>query len=298
MSASAEESHHTPTSRVWREIITFLLLTLGLSLIFYYKIIASGDLEAAGALLILGLMWCPGVAALITRFAFQRNLRGLGWGLGKPRYLLASYGTPLLYAALAYGLVWLASGGAFFDHEMLRQVAERLDERWGWTFGSDATVMGVFFLLVATRGMFFGILFALGEEIGWRGLLVPRLAEITSYTNTSWISGLIWATWHWPLILVAGYQGGSAAFSLVTFSLMAITSSFIFAWLRLRSGSLWTAVLLHASHNAFIQSFFDRLTTSEGAAQYLTGEFGIVTVASVALVASLFWRRRGELPQA
>lgn len=298
MRASTEEPQHTHTGGAWREIITFLLLTLGLSSIFYYKIIAAGDLEAAGALLILGLMWCPGVAALITRFAFQRNLRGLGWGLGKPRYLLASYGTPLLYAALAYGLTWLASGGAFFDHEMLGQIAERLNERWGWTFGSDGALLGVFFLLIATRGMFFNLLFALGEEIGWRGLLVPRLAEVTSYTNTSWISGLIWAIWHWPLILVAGYQSGSAAFSLVTFSLMAIAASFIFAWLRLKSGSLWTAVLLHASHNAFIQSFFDRLTTSEGTAQYLVGEFGVVTVAAIGLVAWLFWRRRGELAPA
>jgi membrane protease YdiL (CAAX protease family) len=242
-------------------------------------------------------MWCPGIAALITRFSFQRNLRGLGWGLGKRRYLLVSYGIPLLYASVAYGLVWLASGGELFDHEVIGRIAERLGERWGWSFGSDAAVLGVFFLLVATRGFFFNILFALGEEIGWRGLLVPRLAEATSYSNTSWISGLIWAIWHWPLIIVAGYQSGSTAFSLGTFSLLAIAASFIFAWLRLRSGSLWTAVLLHAGHNTFIQSFFDPLSRLDGAAQYLIGEFGIVTVASIAFVAWLFWRRRGDLPK-
>ena len=90
MAAPGEGPQPTGTGGAWREIITFLFLTLGLSPIFYYKIIAAGYLEAAGAVLILGLMWCPGVAALITRFAFQRNLRGLGWGLGKPRYLLAS----------------------------------------------------------------------------------------------------------------------------------------------------------------------------------------------------------------
>ena len=295
MTASAGESHPGGGS-ARLEIAVFVTLTFLLSSIFYFKIISAGDLEAAGALPILGLMWCPGIAALVTRFAFQRNLRGLGWGLGKPRYLLASYGLPLLYAAVAYGLVWMASSGAFFDQEVLGRVAERLDERWGWTFGSDAAVLGVFFLLVATRGVFFNLFFALGEEIGWRGLLVPKLAQITSYTHTSWISGLVWAIWHWPMILLADYQGGSAGFSLVTFTLMAIAASFVYAWLRLASGSLWTAAVLHASHNAFLQGFFDRLTSSEGAAPYLIGEFGLVTVAALAVVAWLCWRRRGELP--
>lgn len=76
--------------RARQEIVTFLLLTFASSSIFYYKIISGGDIGASSPLLIMGLMWCPGIAALITRFSFQRNLRGLGWGLGKPRYLLAS----------------------------------------------------------------------------------------------------------------------------------------------------------------------------------------------------------------
>ena len=110
MAASAEESHPDGGGNARLEIAVFVTLTFLLSSIFYFKIISAGDLEAAGALPILGLMWCPGIAALMTRFAFRRNLRGLGWGLGKPRYLLASYGLPLLYAVVAYGLVWLLSG--------------------------------------------------------------------------------------------------------------------------------------------------------------------------------------------
>jgi hypothetical protein len=59
----------------WRRIVVFLVLTYALSSIFYWKIIAGG----MEALPVLGLMWCPGVAAIVTRLVFQRNLRGIGW---------------------------------------------------------------------------------------------------------------------------------------------------------------------------------------------------------------------------
>jgi membrane protease YdiL (CAAX protease family) len=285
-------------NRSGQELLTFLVLTFGLSSIFYYSIISAGSLELAGAGAILGLMWCPAAGALVTRLLFHHSLRGLGWGLGKPRFLLASYLVPSLYALVAYGLVWIAARGALFDASATEQIAERLSTRWGWSFGSDLATLSVFFLLVATRGVFFNVVFALGEEIGWRGLLVPRLAEITSFTNTSWISGLVWGIWHWPLILLADFHGPSVAFSLIIFTLLTVAMSFIYAWLRLRSGSLWTAVLLHGSHNAFIQGFFDRVATQTHYSEYLTGEFGLVTVAVVSVVAWLFWRRRGEVQQA
>ena len=295
MGEPQKSSQHDETRRGRQEIIVFLTLTFALSSIFYTKIIAAGGLGDVGSGVITGLMWCPGIAALITRLALARDLAGLGWRPGKLRFLAASYLTPLLYAALAYGLVWLLSAGSFFDRDIIAKIADALSERKGWSFGSEAAVLGAYFLLIATRGVFFGCISALGEEIGWRGLLVPRLAETRSYTQTSWISGAIWAVWHWPLILLAGYQGNSPAFSLATFTLMAVAASFIFAWLRLRSGSVWTAMLLHASHNAFIQNFFDPLTRTDGVAKYLTGEFGIATLAAVGLFAWLYWRRRGEL---
>ena len=285
------------TNRSRQELLTFLVSTFGLSSFFYYRIISAGGLQQAGAGAILGLMWCPGAAALVTRLIFQRSLRDLGWGLGKPRYLLASYLLPLACALVAYGLVWIAGPGASFDAPFTEQIAERLSSRWGWTLGSDLAILSVFFLLVATRGVFFSVVFALGEEIGWRGLLVPRLAETTSYTNTSWISGLVWALWHWPLILLADYRGPSVAWSLIAFTLLTVAFSFIYAWLRLKSGSLWTAVILHGSHNAFVQEFFDRVTAPTEYTEYLVGEFGILIVAVVSVAAWLCWRRRGEVQQ-
>ena len=76
---------------------------------------------------------------------------------------------------------------------------------------------------------------------------------------------------------------------------MIVGISFAFAWLRLKSGSLWTAMFLHASHNLFIQSIFDRLTTDTGVTEWLIGEFGAGLAVVGAAVGYLFWRKRGDL---
>lgn len=285
--------------RTWIEIITFLGLTLVLSSIFWVMIIAKGGLGAAGSGAIFGLMWCPGIAGLITRLAFRRNLRGLGWGWGATRYQGLSYSLPFLYALVAYAVVWLVDLGDFYNQQTLRSVADQVENRFGIVSSSDLMTLGIYVVLVATYVVGKGCLYALGEEIGWRGLLVPKLAEVTTLSKTAWLSGIIWAVWHYPLILLVDYRGaGPVWYSLLCFTLLCVTTSFCYAWLRLRSNSLWTAVLMHATHNAFIQSFFDPITEPTRYTEYAIGEFGIAVPAVVGVFAYLFWRRRGELPRA
>ncbi len=72
----------------------------------------------------------------------------------------------------------------------------------------------------------------------------------------------------------------------------------VFAWMRLKSGSLWTAVFLHASHNLFVQVFFDSLTVDRGPAKYVTSEFGAGLASVCLLLAIYFWTRRAEVQPA
>ena len=39
---------------------------------------------------------------------------------------------------------------------------------------------------------------AVGEELGWRGFLLPRLGQLTGTTAASWIMGGLWSLWHVP----------------------------------------------------------------------------------------------------
>ena len=69
------------------------------------------------------------------------------------------------------------------------------------------------------------------------------------------------------------------------------------AWLRLRSGSLWTGVILHASHNVFIQEILDPLTMDTGRTKYVTTEFGVGLAIAYSILALYFWRRRDEVQE-
>jgi hypothetical protein len=65
--------------------------------------------------------------------------------------------------------------------------------------------------------------------------------------------------------------------------------------MQLKSGSLWTGVILHASHNLYIQAIFTPFTRDTGRTNWYIDEFGIVLPIVVSVVAVYFWRRRREL---
>jgi membrane protease YdiL (CAAX protease family) len=138
---------------------------------------------------------------------------------------------------------------------------------------------------------------ALGEELGWRGFLVPELAKVTSFTKVALITGMASSAWHYPILLFADYNAGTPAwYGLMCFTIRGVGTSFAYAWLRLKSGSTWTGMLLHASHNVWIQLIFDPLTTDTGITKFVVGEFGIGLAAAAVIVGYLFWSRRGQLP--
>jgi uncharacterized protein len=265
-------------------VVAFLILTYALSTFFYVRIASEGKLRM---LPVLGLMWCPAAAAIIVRLATQRNLRGMGWRGGGWRWRGLSYILPPVLCIVVYGLVWLTGIGGFS--------AAGVGDSLGQMSGRPIPLRVVLPLLV-TIGFLQGVFFALGEEIGWRGFLVPELARFASFTSTALVSGAAWSIYHYPLILFADYNSNAPKwFSLLVFTWMVVASSFIYAWLRLKSGSLWTAVFLHASHNLFIQQIFDPLTLDRGWTKYVTTEFGVGLAVAYTAAAFYFWRRRNEL---
>ena len=255
------------------QLTTFLCLTFGLSAVFYWLIISAGSLGAKGGNYVLALMWSPGVSALITRLIFQRNVRGEGWRLPAPRWAALAYLLPLAYATVAYGLVWLTGLG-------------------GVDLSRFKTGIGTFLVVGTVQSL----ISATGEELGWRGFLVPTLARTMSFTRTGLVSGAIWAAWHVPLIVFADYNGGTPAwYSVLCFVVMVTSLGIPFAWLRLRSKSVWPAAILHASHNLFVQAFFDRVTVDTGPTRWLTSEFGAALAVTIAVTAWVFWRARAAV---
>lgn len=61
-----------------KKVATFLMLTFLLSSVIYYLVTTSFAVDNMQVLIVL-LMWCPGVAAIATRLIYQRNLNGFGF---------------------------------------------------------------------------------------------------------------------------------------------------------------------------------------------------------------------------
>ncbi len=252
------------------ELASFLGFTFCLSALWYWLIIQGGGLDSSGWY-VFALMWTPAIGAILTRLGFHRTMSGLGWRLPAPRWAVLGYLLPVAYGSVAYGAVWLLGLGAA---DLSRAPANLL----------------VFLVL----GNLEALLTAFGEELGWRGYLVPELAKTRSLGRVALISGSIWAAWHMPLIVFSDYNhaGTNTAYAMICFTISVIALSVPMAWLRLRSQSVWPAALLHASHNLYIQGFFDKVTVDTGYTHWFTSECGVALAITISLSAWPFWKAR------
>ena len=271
----------------------YLTMTLAISAIFYALIISDGHVAAGGKLYVAGLMWAPACAAFLTVHFLKLPFASLGLAWGGLRYALIGYGLPVVYALIAYLLIWTTGLGIFPDADGMAAIAVKL----GWHPTGPAVFISCYLLLLGTTQLITSVAHALGEEIGWRGFLAPRLVARFGFTVGNVLVGLIWGLWHVPLLLFADYNLGTPWwFSLPCFFTLTIGLSVILTWLRLASKSVWPCAILHASHNLFIQGFFTPLTGSRGeVTKYVIDEFGV----AVPLVALLFalgvWQRHKRL---
>jgi membrane protease YdiL (CAAX protease family) len=276
--AAHEDSSMDRNQDAKKQIITYLIAVFALSTPFYVVNITSANGDEASSLLgdlaIMVLMWMPAIAALVTTLIRQRNIRGLGWAPGKFKYLVLGYLLPIVYAAIAYGFVWVSGLGAYDG-----------------TAAAERGGLASFLASALTVGVLQAALLALGEEIGWRGLLVPQMARITTLNRTALITGLIWGLWHVPLILFGDYNAGTPWwYALLCFTVLIVGMNFAFTWLRLASGSIWPTVVVHASHNLIIQGVFDKLTADTGNTAFFTTEFGAMLAILGIVVAIVFTR--------
>jgi len=281
-------------ARIKGNIATYLALTVLFCLVPYYWCIHSGNVGGGFGSVSLAslLMWAPALAALATCRLRHIPLDELGWNWRPAKYQWMAYGIPILYIVVEYIVIWLTGIGGFYNKELVSEIAKGC----GWSM-PDGIVIVLYVLLAGTFGMARSLSTALGEEIGWRGFLTPQLAKLNSYTATSLWMGFIWSLFHYPVLLFGNYNsGGPKWISLLCFTTSVVAICFVMTWLRLKSGSLWTGAILHASHNLFIQEIFTPLTVDTGHTSLYIDEFGVgLPIVTVAL-AIYFWRRRHELP--
>lgn len=270
-----------------RVILTYLVLVFFLSLGPWLLVIHAQHLAVGMGLVVGVLMWMPATAAFLSCMILRIDVASLGWNWRPARYEALAYVLPLLYATPVYIACWLiVPNSCAFD-----DTAKMLGDAFGFPGSPRVTTFLLALPVIATFGTIRSIASALGEEIGWRGFLLPRLTGRFGWFLGCLISGCIWASWHYPLLLMADYNSGTPKiFALTCFTLMVIGSAFQLGWLRLKSKSIWPCAILHGSHNLFVQAVYDRMTAPTGKALYITTEFGVGLALTCAITAFILWK--------
>lgn len=235
------------------------------------------------------VMSSPALAALIASLLTHRSLKDIGWHLLPVKWMALGWVLPMLYALPAYALVWFTNLGGIPNPTFLERARLTLN----MPLGSDGIVIVSAFFYITLVNLIPATIFSLGEEIGWRGFLVPELTKFVGFRNASLLSGVLWAAWHLPGIFAGSYgsTGTPKAYQIACFTAMVITTGVILAWLRMKSGSIWPVAIMHATHNGLIQTFLDRITIDKGNTQYFTGEFGVMLITFAFIIAWYVWNR-------
>jgi len=269
--------------RVWLVIVLYVVLTAIFTAPWTLLLLHAHRLDIGRGFVIHTEMWAPALAAFTCCALFRIPLSFLGLRWPGGRAVAWGYFLPVAYAAIAYLLVW-GTGLAPADFAGFSHLSQK-----SLQIGSGAGALNA--LLIMTFGVLQSGVSAAGEEIGWRGFLVPALAQRLNFTGLALVSGVIWALWHYPLILFGTYDSTAPKWvALLCFTTMIIATGAMAAWLRLKSGSVWPAVMLHACHNAVIQWLFDSMTVETGRAAWFAGEFGVALAVISILVVIPIWR--------
>ena len=211
---------------------------------------------------------------IMTFTVFHRGRRKAMWaGIGLQRAGLrwwpAAIAGPIIVVTLAYGMAVVLGVAE------LRAPAGFLP----WLSGN-----GVSFAI----NLLVGAIVLMGEEIGWRGFLLPRIQTVLPRRSAAVVTGFIHGLFHLPLILLTTlYDNIGSRWIVAPMVVVVVTGGgVLYAWLRDHSGSVWPSDVAHVTVNTlFVLGGTATITASPVALAYVAGEGGFATAAAVWLIA-------------
>lgn len=228
-------------------ILTFLLVW---GVMIPYLICGGKYNSKAMELMLIYSMLCPALSVIITRKITNEgyDMTGpksmkLGIDLRNKKWIfyILAFILPIVYFDLGE-LIYYAIFPKTLDFSQLNNLG----------IPKELLFLLPLSVIASTFIFSFG---ALGEEIGWRGYLYPKLEEIFGTTKAVIIGGIIWGVWHYPAIYAGHNFGhdyiGEPWTGFIVFTIFTIVVGAILYYFTKCTDSVWVAAFMHAANNAF-----------------------------------------------
>ncbi len=234
-------------------IITYVTLVFVLSIAPYLLMYQAGDSESDWVIL---LMWVPALAAIANRLLTKQSLlKAVYWNpIKSVKWLAIAMLVPLLISFVCVGLQVVFGFVEFNPHFLVMENGELQVHGIAMIFGADPQppilFIGNFLLSFFVGNLIYMIVFALGEEYGWRAHLQPLLLKKYSERQTFVIVGIIWGLWHFPGILLGhNYPEYPVLGGLLLMPITCIAFSFAFGTACMKAKSVWVPIMFHSALN-------------------------------------------------
>lgn len=291
----------------WAGIGLYILFAFGISWAIWL------GLGAIGVPFVIRVsigMFGPALTAVLVRLLRHEGFADAGLRLvgrgrrGAWRMYIAAYIVPPLLIALAIGFALLTGVQHWAFAENLQSTAHALtktlaDQHQSLPKGFTAEQLATLSVISSTALAFtlaipFNMIFTFGEEFGWRGYLLPRLAPLGG-VRAAIISSIIWGLWHAPVIILNGYNyPGHPWLGVGMMVIFTVALGMILSWLRFRSGSVWPSTLAHAAFNAQAGFGAILLSSADSLLRAPIGLIGLIPMLLIAIGLAVTGRLRAE----
>jgi membrane protease YdiL (CAAX protease family) len=282
-----------------RKGLLFVLLTYGISwaIGIAFPLMGGKWNTASATAVALVYMFIPAlVAVVVQREIFKDRLKPLGISFKWNRWWVVGWLIPPVLAFAALGVALLFPDVSFsagmegmyerFSENLTPEQIQQMKEQ-AEAFPVHPIWIGLLQALVA--GITVNALAGFGEELGWRGLLQKELSNMGFWSSSALI-GLIWGVWHAPLILQGHNYPDHPVIGVFMMIAWTILLSPLFSLVRLKSGSVIAAAILHGTLNASYGLAIFVLKGGSDLTVGMTGLAGFIVLAVVNLGIAFYVR--------
>ncbi len=160
----------------------------------------------------------------------------------------------------------------------------------------DATAPAALIAAKLLAGLGVGTAFALSEEVGWRGYMLPRMLGL-GLVPAMLVVGFLHGVWHLPLLLTTDYYHATGnPWIVVPLFLVTLTLAGVFyGFLRVWTGSVWPVAIAHSAVNmTWALSSEVSATQSPAVLEYIGGESGLVMIGGLVIADLILIRVMGR----